>query len=620
MSSSAFVTGVLAGLEPTPNINIWQWADKYRIMPKGSAEPGNWRTKRTPYLKEIMVELSPQSPTQKVNVIKPTQMGFTEIGNNMIGFYIHIEPRFGGMWMPTDKLAEKHSKKKLWKMVSETPVLKERVSDRRKGGGGSDESSTITEWSYPGGGLSIAGSGSGSSFRSDSYAFAIKDDMDGFVDDVDGEGSPVALIDNRTDSFANRKIYSNSTPTIAGNSHAETEYEDSDQREYYMPCPHCTPKEHDQQNQDNMLTFNINYFSYEYNKETFALESEVILICPHCEGEIKEYQKTWMMDWDSGAKWIAHNPGHVNRGYKINSFYSPLGWLTWKDIILERLKAQAKMKIGDMRPMKKWKNTRLAEAWEENYSKLDIDFLKEKQEDYDNEVPYGVLVLIASVDIQDDRLEILVEGYGHDEESWIIDREIIFGDPALPQVWEDLDRFLLNQTYDHENGKMKIYATGVDSGGSKTKYVYQYCKPRYSKRIYALKGARPLDAPIISKRDAKKSKYKTTFFMVGVTQLKDVVWGSLNITVPGPTYIHFSTGKKFTDDFFEQIISEKKDKTGRWNKIKPTVRNEAFDLLVYSRATLAITALNVNKLQEPIFFNQMKSTVKKRRVIRGGIR
>ncbi len=544
----------------------------------------------------------------------------TEVGNNMIGYYIHIEPRAGGMWLPTDALAEKHAKKKLWKMVEETPVLKARVSERRKGGSASKESSTILEWAFPGGSLSLAGSGSGSSFRSDSYSFAIKDDIDGFVDDVDGEGSPIELIDNRTDAFANRKIYENSTPTRANNSHIETEYEESDQREYYMPCPHCTPKDKNKQNMENMVKFDFENFYFEYDKESFKLLSkEIVMICPHCGGEIEEYQKTWMMDWDNGAKWIPNNPGHVNRGYKLSSLYSPLGWRSWKDIILEWLKAQSKMKIGDTRLMKRWKNTRLAEVWEDDYSKLDINFLKEKQEEYEKEVPFGVYVLIASVDTQEDRLEILVEGFGLDDESWIVDREILFGDPALPDVWEDLDRFLLNQTYEHDNGKMKIYATGIDSGGSKTKYVYQYCKPRYGKRIYALKGAKPIEAPAVTKRDAKRSKYKTTFFMIGVNQLKDVVWSSLGITVPGPTYTHFPKNKKFNDDFFEQLISEKRDNTGRWKKRKPTVRNEAFDLMVYTRATLEITGLNISKLKEPIFYNQTSQPRRKRRVISRGV-
>ena len=141
-----------------------------------------------------------------------------------------------------------------------------------------------------------------------------------------------------------------------------------------------------------MVKFDFESFYFEYDKESFKLLSdEVVMICPHCGGKVEEYQKTWMMDWDNGAKWIPNNPGHVNRGYKLSSLYSPLGWRSWKDIILEWLKAQSKMKIGDTRLMKRWKNTRLAEVWEEDYSKIDIDFLKEKQEDYEIEVPFGVV-------------------------------------------------------------------------------------------------------------------------------------------------------------------------------------------------------------------------------------
>lgn len=202
---------VFENIRKKERLTVSEWADKYRILPSTtSSEAGRWRTARTPYLREIMDELSVTSDTQKVVVIKGTQIGATEASSNLIGYFIHHAPCPIGFWQPIEKLAERHAKQKLWKMREESPVLKERVADRRS----KDGASTIMEWTFPGGTLSIAGSNSSASFRSSSYKVVILDDIDGFADDVEGEGSPIDLAINRADSFPDRKIYINSTPTV----------------------------------------------------------------------------------------------------------------------------------------------------------------------------------------------------------------------------------------------------------------------------------------------------------------------------------------------------------------------------------------------------------------------
>src|SRR5574344_839156 len=75
------------GVKPDELLTVSDWADKYRLLSqKSAAEPGKWRTSRTPYLKEIMDNLSPHSAVQRVVFMKGAQIGGTEAGNNGIGY------------------------------------------------------------------------------------------------------------------------------------------------------------------------------------------------------------------------------------------------------------------------------------------------------------------------------------------------------------------------------------------------------------------------------------------------------------------------------------------------------------------------------------------------------
>ncbi len=609
MSINPFILGFSKGLKPDETLSISQWADKYRQLPKeAAAEPGQWRTSRFPFLREIMDELSPQSPTQQVKVIKGTQVGGTEIGNNFIMSTIDQNPRSMLLMLPTESLMKKHRELKLKPSIEAMPHLDKKI---RRGKTKADIGDN-DKMQFSGGSLLFGHSGSTANYRSLSIPYICLDDVDAFPLDINEEGSPMELAKKRADTFSDKKIYINSTPTTEGESNIETEFEESDQREYFMPCPECK---------------GMNYFKHEsfyipYDKTTYTLTGDVKFICEHCGSMIDEYKKTWMMDEKNGAKWIPLNPGHSDRGYRIPSFLSPLGFLSWNEIYKEWVEAQKLLKRGNDKKLKTWTNTRAGMVWSENYEKLEIDFLKEKKEDYEYEVPNGVLILIAAVDTQDNRLELEVVGFGENDEKWSIDRQIFMGDPAQIEVWEELDKYIFNTTFQHQDGLMKIYATGIDSGGNKTKYVMQYCKKRLSKRVYALKGANTKNAPLVSARDAKKSKYKTPFYMVGVQQTKDAVYSSLKISVPGASYHHFPNNPKYNDEYFEQLLSEKKV-NGLWTVRRTGIRNEAFDINGYAIGVLAITGIDINKLSKrgPLFYVEKKilNKTKRRRIISKGV-
>jgi phage terminase large subunit GpA-like protein len=493
--------------KPLPNLLISDWSDEYREIPRGNAEPGRWKTSRTPYLKEIMDVMSPQSPVQKVVVIKGTQLGFTEVGNNIIGYYIHIDPRSIGMWLPTDALAERHAKKKLWKMIDTTSVLKDAVFPRNKGTG---ENSTITQLMFAGGATSIYGSNSTASYRSDSISVAIKDDIDGFVNDVDGEGSPIELIDNRTDSYANRKIYENSTPTVDGMSHIQTEFEESTQSEYYMPCPHCTPKDQSLQNQSNMVKFDIDNFVY--TSEDYQLTSDVEFSCEHCGGIIKEHNKTWMMDYANGAKYIDKQE-HKVKGFKVNSFYSPLGWTSWIRIIEEYLKAKKKLKEGDDRLMKRFVNTRLAEVYKPMVKKTDADELKKLVVGVDEGVvPTDTWKIVMSVDVQGDHF-------------WYEVRCLLYGvsyhilQYGRAETWEDIEHIMREQYYDKDERVYQITVCAVDSG-YRTDEVYEFCM-EHSDMCIPIKGKTTMESRYMVSTQEKET-YNIRLYTINPNNFKDI--------------------------------------------------------------------------------------------------
>lgn len=609
MSINPFILGFTRGIKPDEVSTISQWADKHRQLPKeGAAEPGQWRTSRFPFLREIMDELSPHSPTQQVKVIKGTQVGGTEIGNNFLMSTMDQNPRSMILMLPTESLMKKHRELKLKPSIEAMPLLDKKI----KRGKTKSDIGDNDKMQFAGGSLLFAHSGSTANYRSLSVPYLCLDDVDAFPLDVNEEGSPLELAKKRADTFADRKIYINSTPTVSGESNIESEFDESDQREYHMPCPEC----------NRLIYFKHEGFYIPYDKDKFKLTGDVKYICEHCGSMIDEYKKTWMMDEGNGAKWIPLNPEHEDKGYRIPSFLSPIGFLSWNDIYKEWVEAQKLMKRGNDKKLKTWTNTRAGKVWEQQYEKLEVDFLLDKKEEYEYEVPNGVLILIAAVDTQDNRLELEVIGFGVNDEKWSIDRQIFMGDPALTEVWNQLDDYLFNTTFQHQNGVMKIYATGIDSGGSKTKYVMQYCKARLSKRVYALKGANTKDAPLVSARDAKYSKYKTPFYMIGVKQAKDTVYGSLKITVPGASYHHFPKKDKYDKAYFNQLLSEKKV-NGTWVVIRPGIRNEAFDINGYALGVLAITGIDMKKLSErgPLFYIEKRvvKKTKRRRIISKGV-
>jgi phage terminase large subunit GpA-like protein len=554
------------GVEPEPVLTVSEWSDAHRMLSgKASAEPGRWSTDRTPYLREIMDTLSASNPCHRTVFMKGAQIGGTECGNNWIGYVIHHAPAPILVVQPTVEVAKRVSKQRIAPMIESTPALRERVKEARA----KDSGNTTFVKEFDGGLLIMTGANSGAGLRSMPIRYLFMDEVDEYPGDVDGQGDPVALAEKRTTTFSRRKVFLVSTPTIKGLSRIEREFLASDQRHYFVPCPHCG---------------HMDWIRWENIRWSERQPETASLVCIACGAFIEERHKIDML---ARGEWRATAPSsRLTAGFHLSSLYSPLGWKSWTECVAEFLEVKE-----DPFRLKTWVNTVLGETWEERGDSVEPDAVLARIERYPAEVPRGVGILVASVDVQGDRLECKVKGYGAGEESWLIAVTQFHGDPGTTPVWFELDRFL-QQTFTHESGqKLKIECATIDSGGHHTEQVYRFCKARLARRIFAVRGGNERGKEIVGK-PTMHNRYRTKLFTLCVDSAKDMIYSRLRIGTPGPGYMHLP---EWTDaEYVAQLTAEKairkyvkgRGSVRQW--IKTRERNEALDLEVYCLAALYI--------------------------------
>lgn len=572
-----------AGLRPDPDLTVTEWSDKYRYLPrKSSSEPGKYRSSRTPYLREIMDTLSPSSPVQEISVMKGTQLGFTEVANNWFCYVADCCPGPMMMIMPTLEIAKAHSQQKLTPTIEETPRLKGKIRDNRS----RDSGNTILSKDFPGGALFLGGSNSASAFRSKSIRFLVLDDIDGFEADVGGEGDPADLAEKRTDTYSTRKkIYRVSTPTTKGASRIDRAFQESDQRYYHVPCPAC--------GQLQRLEFGTEESAHgiKFRRNAAGEVIKAWYVCAHCHEAIEESSKTWML---AHGQWVPEYPGRAKRGYHLSSLYSPLGWVSWRQICQEFIDAK-----DNKARLKVWINTRLGLPFEEKGDQPDWVVLRNRREGYDMlTVPPAATLLVAAADVQEGRLEVKVKAYGVDEESWLVFYGRIYGDTERREVWDQLDAVLNRAYVKTDGGELRISAMAVDAG-YRTQTVYNYVRFR-SPRVIAVKGQPNSRRGILSPPTPQDVTWKGTTLKGGVklwpvntAKAKETIYSRIQQSEPGPGTMHFP--RQVDDEYFIQLTAEKLvtkfDARGfpKTEWVKVAERNEALDLEVYCLAAAIYT-------------------------------
>lgn len=579
------------GLRPDPILLVSEWADQHRILtPQASAEPGRWRTARTPYLREIMDSLSVSSPIREVWFMAATQIGKTEVGNNWMGSIIDNTPGPMLAVMETLDKQKRNVKTRIDPMISATPSLRSKVAEKRSRDGGN----TLFEKEFPGGYLMLTGANSAVGLKSSPARFLFLDEIDGYPEDIGGEGDALSLASARARTFwKRRKIYYVSSPTVAGRSAIAAGYETTDQRRYFIPCPGCGHMQY--------LTWNrIRFDTQDRNAPTCYL-------CEACEDLIPEHYKTAMLE---GGEWrpTAESADPEVRGYHLSSLYSPVGWYSWADARAQFLKSQ---RPYDHEKHRAFVNTVLAETWTEKGEAPDWQRLHRRRESYrPGTVPRHALFLTAGADIQADRIEVEVVGWGRHRRSWSVEYLVFPGDPFGVDVWRQLDA-LIERRYEHESGHLlPVLSTAVDSGFA-TQAVYFWARRHTMPRVITVKGVENagllIGAPTIVDidYDGKRIRRGARSWPVATGAAKTELYGWLRQELPDDHsgkvedepvgYCHFP---EYAEDYFKGLVAEelqkRKDKRGRihheWVKVRE--RNEPLDCRIYARAAAALAGMD----------------------------
>jgi phage terminase large subunit GpA-like protein len=564
------------GLRRRPRMNVSAWADAERMLPsKGAAEPGRWRTSRTPYLRDIMDALSPHHPAQRIVFKASAQVGKTEAGLNWAGYVMETQAAPMLCVQPTVDTGELWSKQRLQAMIDATPALRVRVMPARS----RDSGNTTRLKEFPGGMLRIGGANSSADLASMPIRYLFLDEVDRYPPDLDEEGDPVSIAEARTTTFVRRKIFLTSTPTIESLSRIHKEWLQSNQQRYHMPCPHCGDKQH------------LKWDSLRWPEGKPELAQYV---CEHCGAFISESYKAEML---AAGEWIAAFPERATLGFHLNGLYTPPGLgLTWGELATEYEK-----KRRDPLQFKVFQNVRLGECSEDPEEKLDWEDLKNRSEPYPlRSVPRGCLVLTAGVDVQKDRLAAQIRGWGRGGACWTIDWIELPGDPTQDAVWGELEALLAEPITNAFGVPMRISRACIDAGYL-TDDVLAFTRRHERRGWHAIKGVsggrqiinRPSKVDL--RRNGVTHKGGANLWPVGVDAAKERLFARL--TADGKHAMASDRQERFseslTEEYFAQLASEIYDPNKRrW--IKQRVRNEALDTAVYAMAAAMHPALRLH--------------------------
>ena len=592
----------LSGMTPPDDLTVSQWAEaKRRLSAESAAEPGPWRTERTPYLREPMDAFT-DPKVRHIVMVAASQVGKSEFLNNCIGYIIDEDPGSILFIHPTTIDAQEYSKLRIAPMLRDSPALRQKIAAPKS----RDSHNTILQKAYPGGILTMCGSTEAHALASKPIRYVFGDERDRWATSAGNEGDPWDLAMARQTTFYNAKAVEVSTTTIKNASAIEAAYYTGTMERWNSKCPHCG-EYHEIRWSDIRFEYDEIIVSH---KKTYKVK-KVYYTCPGCgcistEAEMKR----------APAKWIAENPeayGQGTRSFWLNAFVSQ--WASWESIVLKYLNA-----LGSTKKMQVVFNTCFGEPWEDRGDIEDEDSLLARREDYGKdkngepvELPPGVLVLTAGVDTQDDRMEYEIVGHGFFGETWGIEKGIVMGRPDDDATWNKLDEVVFDRVMRFENGVgLRVSMSFVDEGGHFTQSVRAQCNARISKKVFCIKGMPGQDKPYIS--PPKKQKIFVNQiavgtcwqYQLGVDSGKEIIMDNLRVQTPGQKYCHFPKRDDYGSTYFAGLLSEtkvydpNKKQPWSWKKIPGHERNEPLDCRNYALAAFKALPKNLDEIDRQI--------------------
>lgn len=589
------IASPLAMMKPPDDLTVTQWAERYRrLSTEASAEPGPWRTSRTPYLREPMDAFT-DPKVQRIVMVAASQVGKSELELNIIGYIIDEDPGSILFIHPTTIDAKEFSKLRIAPEIRDCPTLRQKVAAPKS----RDSGNTVLQKTYPGGILTMCGSTEAHSLASKPIRYVIGDERDRWAVSAGIEGDPWELAIARQTTFFNAKAVEVSTPTIRGSSNIAKSFAKGTMERWKSQCPHCG-EYHEIQWKD--IRYEVEETAVDHER-TYTVH-DVFWICPGCGCVSNE--ATMMKQ---PAKWVADNPAAYDNGIRsfwLNAFVSP--WASWESICLKYQNA-----LGDTRKMQVIYNTCFGQLWEDRGNTEDEDSLMARREEYPAELPDGVLVLTAGVDTQDNRMEYEVVGHGHFKETWGIEKGVVMGRPDDDETWAKLDEVLFNRIFRFEDGLgLPVSLTFVDQGGHFSGEVRLACHDRIHKKVFAIMGSKNHDAPYTKPPKEQKIMVQQQYigmcwmYEIGVDAGKQRIMDNLRVKTPGPKYCHFPKREDYGSSYFAGLLSERlvhdesKKHPWVWKKIPGHERNEALDCRNYALAAFQVLPKDLDAIDRQL--------------------
>lgn len=569
----------LKAFKPPERYTVSEWADNFRVLTSVSAEPGRWRTNRTPYLKEPMDRFT-DPLIEKIVLCFGAQLGKTETELNMIGYALDQTSSPTMMVYPTDTIAKFASDKRVQPMIKSVKSINDKFY----------ENSKLLELDFNNGNyMVLVGANSPSSLSSRSIKYLFFDEIDKYPAFAGKEADPIKLATERTKTFVDKKIVMVSTPTVESGNIWQAFMSANERRQYYVPCPHCGVSQ--------VLKFKQIKWPEEHNDNADMIRDTAYYECEHCGERIYDKHKMEML---RSGEWRAVNESQSkvrSVSYHLSSIYSP--WVTFGDVAYE-----FKNSKGTPATLMNFINSWLAEPWKSSKTKSTQN-LEFTQSNYPcGVVPDKAVLLIASVDVQLDHFWWEVRAYAPGVKSYLID----YGQAS---TWGDLEEIIINREYPSEYGEARqVMKAGIDSG-FRTDEVYQFCS-RFPEVCIPIKGSSnhsTMAAPYTMTSLEKGVVGGLKLYVLNTDYWKDFIFARMIRPADEDGTIHLY--KECPQEYSDHLRQEEKQeirnvKTGavtvQWKPLTSHPVNHLLDTCTYNAAVADIAG--VKYLVEPADYEE----------------
>jgi phage terminase large subunit GpA-like protein len=564
-------TDLMRLFRPPEVLSTEKWSETNRVLGRESASLfGRFSLDPTPYMRTIYSAFEDDANLRRIVLQFGAQLAKSEYILNSIGSMVDQDPGPALLALPTLELAESFAKTRIKGLFDHTPCLRGKLSSERSRDG---RNKTLAKY-FDGGFIEIV-SCTESALSSKPIRYLYFDEVSAADTSGTSGADPLELALKRLATFPfNSRTILTSTPRLVG-CRISTEYSNSTRELFYIPCVHCGF-----------------YQVLDFNRLTDTPDPEYV--CMSCDRAYKQakcrasmHDGEWRVerthDEETGLKL-------TSRGFKLNSLYSHV--ISWAEIKKEWKEAQdLKTEFNDSSKLQVFVNTRLAEPYtSELGEKVDECELIGKREEYVAELPDGVRCLTAGCDVQENRVEFSVLGWGINQECWVIGHWVLLGYTDQPQVWEDLTRELYDREFYYASGAKKRVDQIFCDAGFRTEFVRAWAKNKQP-RVMMSFGWRGQDKGILMGKPTWK--YGTPAQFVGTHSCKADILGTYlrNPHAEGPGVWHFPSG--LDEPYFIGLTSEVAvtvSKKGRkeieWHVVGSKTRNETLDCAVYGYAAL----------------------------------